>query len=457
MEYWCVLNSLIKKLVWIVVVAITLGIGPEKNATAKAGLPEFTTSEALQIKADNQTESIRNGGSQWPVVETEFFIIHHQANLAPDMVACQKLDSFVRYVLKKIQPDHSLELFRKQKMAYYFCDDATVEKLTGYPTRGMADMTGNAIISSHFPHFHELAHLLVYNSMTNKPAQTLPVVQEGLACLLGGRWGRSSQAILYTGWVHHSFDMGQWEDVLTQDDFYTFSGGADITYPLGAMICELVRREAGWAAVRELNERMSGSVEYVSSLTAMDVASVVADVCGWPSADAVVTINKTMENIWPEYRRCGVAPIKEMPLGHGRIVESEIEASAEIWKRIVAGKLSPAVLEQNGTYIRVVASEFPVYLLSKKNPHKRAASSLFLEHLPSEKYEGQRYGLRCDPGNIALYDFASNELVATWVASFTDEDAACGTSIDGLFFQLDDCGSPAQARKAIRWATVVKP
>ncbi len=70
--------------------------------------------------------------------------------------------------------------------------------------------------------------------------------------------------------------MGQLDNVMTRDDFYSFRGGPDVAYPLGAMLCEVVRREVGYPGLMQLYEKLSGSVEFAALLTAEDVVRGVA-------------------------------------------------------------------------------------------------------------------------------------------------------------------------------------
>ncbi len=409
-------------------------------------LAQTDSTEELRREAFRQTASIQQGGRHWLIFETEFFTIHHQSTNAPDPVACQELDSFVTRTLNSLDPNGlAIQTLRENKLAYYLCNDATVEILTGYQTKGMADLAGRAVISSHFPHFHELAHLLVHLLMEEKPSQTHPLVQEGLACLIGGRWGRAPQTVLYTGWVHRNFGMGELADALTRDGFYSLPGGADVAYPMGAVLCEIVRRQAGWNGVMELNKKLSGTVEFVSSLSAVDVEEYVAEICGWDDETAGVELKNRMANIWPEFRRCGIYPAESIPTVEPTWEYSDSLSQVKLWNG------------QTSQVVWVKSDQFPVFLLSPNQNSSRAFSSLFKDHLPLKQYLGQRYGLRCDPENIALYDYATNQLVATWVASFTDEMDGCGTSQTGLLFEIGSQGGSALEPSEIRWNSIAIP
>ncbi len=359
-------------------------------------------------------------------------------------MACLELDSFVARTLEVLDPQGvELQALREKKLAYYLCDGATVNQLTGYPTMGMADLTGRAVISSHFPHFHELAHLLVHILMKEKPSQTHPLVQEGMACLLGGRWGRAPKTILFTGWVHRHFGMGDMGGVLTRDGFN--STGADVAYPLGAILCETVRRNAGWGGVLELNGRLSGTAEFVSALTKEDLEKILDEICGWDEGLAGAGLENALGDIWPELQRCGIYPTASIPTDQPIRELAAAHTEVKIWNR------------ETSQIISLKSDRYPVYLLTPKRATGRAFSSLFQDHLPEIQYLGQRYALRCGPDSISLYDYATNQLLATWVASFTDEVDACGNRETGLVFEVDHHGAAGQETTGMIWDFVVEP
>ena len=379
----------------------------------------------LAVEARRQTESIQNGGKDWPVQATEFFRIRYQPGMKPDPVACQDLDRFVTATLGKLEAGaKEVDALRKARLDYYLCSDAMVQKLTGYSTKGMADLAGRAVISSHFPHFHELAHLLVDLQVDESVIQTLPVVQEGIACLLGGRWGRSPEVVLYSGWVHSTFGMGELNEVLTYEAYYQFTQGADVAYPLGTALCELVRREAGWPGVVELNRKVSGSLKYVQSLSEKIIYRHIGEICQWPEAGVKKRLEKEMTHLQAGYRRCGIHPVEGMPATDPMGSSTHNETHLTWWE------------VDGGRVIRVQAEQYPVFVLGPPNQHSQPTSSYFHEHLPRQEYQGQRYGLKVSPEEVALYDYATNQLLATWVAGFTEEMGACGDSENGVEFGI---------------------
>lgn len=397
----------------VIISALTTGASAQQDADS-----------FIRQEAKRQTQSIRQGGGQWPIQTTEFFNIHYQANTTPDSIACFELDSFVERTLNNLDDSgKTADALRLDKISYYLCDDATVEKLTGYSTKGMADLAGRAVISSHFPHFHELAHLLVHFSLKKPALQTHPLLQEGIACLLGGRWGRAPETILYTSWVYRSMGMGNLADVMTREGFFTVGGGPDVSYPLGALFCEVIRREAGYRGLMQLYEELSGSVEYVGSLGAEDVVQHAAEICNWAEGDEQIKLDAAMDKALVDYWRCGIGPLdSQLP----EEILSNISFSGGVIKFWKLG-------HGYGVYLKT--DEFPVYLLSPATG-RESENAFFTEHLPKETYLGQRYGLRCSSNDIALYDFATNQLLATWVSGFTNEVGACDAPDNGIVFEM---------------------
>ena len=388
------------------------------------------TDAGLLQEATRQTDAIRQAGHAWPIVETRFFCIHHQPEIIPSKIARAELDRFTAETALKVGlAEAAIENLEARKLDYYLCDDKTVQAATGHPTKGMADLRGRAVISSHFPHFHELAHLLVDMTFAETPAQTLPVVQEGLACLLGGRWGRSPRVVLYTGWVNDHFGMGTLADVLTQEAWNGFGGGPDVAYPLGALLCETVRRQAGWTGVMELNRKMAGSAEKVAGLDDEAIYGHIYRICGWTENDG--SLEKAMAQAMAENKRCGILPGGSWQGAGLAIAPAAFFAAGE-----------------EGPIFKVEASACPLFVLSRANPGS-SASTLFQEHLPGHTYRGQRWGLRVSPEAISLYDFATNQLLGLWVAGFSEEPDACASSDGTLVFRLEESSVPPGAPGSI--------
>lgn len=101
------------------------------------------------------------------------------------------LDSCVVTMAGQLQiPSDRLADLERAKLAYLVATPSEVECLAGAPTVGVANLQHDVVITSHPCHAHELAHLVVNAWLRELPLFTLPLLQEGAATHLGGRWGR---------------------------------------------------------------------------------------------------------------------------------------------------------------------------------------------------------------------------------------------------------------------------
>lgn len=365
-------------------------------------------------------------GGHWPVHETRYVRLHVQHDQLYCQDAGRQLDDFIQQTGTLLGlTDAQFRSLSENRITYYLCDDATVAQLTGYPTKGMAHLATSSVISCHFPHFHELAHVLVNLALGDVPLYTLPLLQEGLACRLGGRWGRSPAVLLYTGWVNQTFQMVDLLDILTWDGFFTHPGGADVTYPAAALFCDLIAERSGWPRLLNLYRDLSGDWATVSTMSKPQVQAVVKTACGWPRNSSAKTLANAFHRWWPRYKRCGIDPdVGAMPIRAADMSESGFQ----LWKQddqwIVNYTPDQAV------------SYVTFYVPGHEAPLGRCSSSLFSDHFPDAPYDGARFGLRCSVDNISLYDYVDNILLATWVAGFSDEAGACGQWPGPLRFRL---------------------
>ena len=354
-------------------------------------------------------------GRRWPVRDTRYCMLRGPEVHGLDDRACAELDGFIEDCASSLGADAAaLADLARIRIPYYVTDDATVAALTGHPTKGMANLAAGAVISSHFPHFHELVHLLVNWVLRDVSLFTHPLLQEGLACRLGGRWGRAGEVILYTGWFHLDLGLSEVADVLTWDGFHAGSGGADGNYAVSALVCELVREQAGWAGLMRLYEQLSGPLERLRSMSGSDVAGAVVEVCGWSTDDPVATLTTAVEEQASRWRRCGVTP------GGGDNRDDDALRFENERGRLVVQPIGRT------WSMRLQAVEYPCGVVLSPLESVRDAgadpwSSLYAEQWPGRKWDGARWGVVCRPETVGLYDYVTNRLVATWVADFSGE------------------------------------
>ena len=96
-----------------------------------------------------------------------------------------------------------------------------VEEIIGHRVKGTVDLASNDVISSVFPHFHEVMHLLVNIKLQELPFFTLPIMREGFAVRYGGRWGKKSTALMELGVFLYREKLVELDSVLTLNGFET--------------------------------------------------------------------------------------------------------------------------------------------------------------------------------------------------------------------------------------------
>lgn len=359
---------------------------------------------------------------RWPLLETRYFRIRHPAGHPVDQGACDLLDAFVEETVARLGGEAAD--FSATPMPYVVADATAVEDLTGHPTVGMVDVAGGTVISSHFPHFHEASHLLAGRLWPDLSVHVLPVFQEGLACLLGGRWGRSPAVVLHQGWVQLDWGTIAPADILTAEGFHGAAGGPAAAYAVAALICDAIVADGGWEALGRLYREFSGPA---AGASAAEVAAAAARACGWGGKDPLAGLDEAVRARAALWRRCGVAPDPLSAGGPG----TGIEIQPGSWR------------------VHVTTGAYPAALLWGEptgDPTARS-SSVFREQLPDRIWLGRRWGLVCRPTSVSLYDFTANRLTGVWVGDFTGEpplDAGAGA---GLRFVLEP--PPAEEAAAL--------
>lgn len=302
----------------------------------------------------------------------------------------------------------------REKFGYLLASPADVELLAGAPTVGVANLEQDVVVTSHPCHAHELAHLLLNFWLEELPLFTLPLLQEGAATCLGGRWGRHPRVLDHLGRTVLTDGFVSLDQLLTRRDFHAQS--ADLTYaPAGVFFCFLldrygsdgVRRAylAGSGTAAEVStwdaemvmERLAGALATSWDDLAATFASYVTEPAqiaiapgGFPGPWSVVTFSARGERL----RLSGI---------------DDLDRTAVVFRvGADAGVAAGAVLFGGGA-----AAGQP--------------NNLFTEHFPDREYHGESHGLLFSPQEVKLYDYRRQMLIGLhaqgfWPSEeFTDE------------------------------------
>lgn len=342
----------------------------------------------------------------WEQRETEFLDLRIQPPRVMPQEAINLLDQFVGETCKRlgVSPER-VELLRTHKLRYYLGDEETVTAIVGAPTRGAALLQTDAVITSELCHLHELAHLLVNFALQDLPLYTLPILQEGTAVALGGRWGRTSEVMQGLGKYTLQSGMLSLDELLTWDDFHGQS--ADWTYAPSGIVAGFLLDELGGERFLELYRQLSGDL---ADLQRLDRAMIQA------------TVSSVAEMEWPALHRGLSAYLEELSCG-GVLPAGDCDAEP-VATLHVEGAVATA--RRDGDQVHwEVGSDDPearyAVLFREPDPQATHLSRLFTEQFPDRDYDGESMAMVLAPGEIGLYDFRTDLLLAKYVESFCPE------------------------------------
>lgn len=352
-------------------------------------------------------------GADWPVVETEFFRIHAhpevQVFLNPAVL--READNFIVAIADTLAiPKESLERIRREKIEYFYCgSDQDVKDITGFLGKGQLDLASNDIISSTFPHFHELVHLLVNVRLQEVPLFTLPVLREGLAVRYGGRWGKNASTLLDLAVYLQREGFVAVDSLLTMQGFDS-EATADLSYPSVGLFSAFLLDRIGLDKYLDLYLQLSGHYDQLHALQADSVRNVLVAATRFDDWNKLSGEYEKYSNEWLEKNQ-GAAP-GLLTKGKTLLEDPHVTVAAD--KKWVSFRL---------IYDSTARGPAGCLMFCKDSGLVAHESSLFKSHYEGmEQFEGYRYGLRFDKNEAGLYDYARNLLVAKYIWGITPSD-----------------------------------
>lgn len=349
--------------------------------------------------------------ADWPVIESKYFRIHAHPDkqVYLNVASLEEADRFVDRLCDSLKIDKATRAsIARSRIEYYFCNsDSTVSVITGQHTKGMLDLASNDIISADFPHFHEVAHLLINISLKELPLQTLPLLREGVAVRQAGRWGKRASALLDLGVYLYKEKLVELDSILTASAFES-AAGADIAYPVAGLFVSYLIDKSSPAAFWQLYRDCSYSDYTLDTLGQLAVRRLLVSATGTPDwdtllADFAAYLDRTGEQV-AVARAGAVIGAKEIAVGDRFTVTQNKE-----W-------VCFEVVGDTGTV--------QGNLLFLKDPRLTGGRShLFEEQYGlTQPFDGYRYGVRFDQNEAGLYDYATNELVAKYIWGITPSE-----------------------------------
>ena len=348
----------------------------------------------------------------WKVKESRYFRIHAHPDVQKYLnpATLDEADQFVGRLADSLDLSQSdLKTIHEKKIEYYYCaSDETVREITGVRTKGTFDLPSNDIISSLFPHYHEVAHLLVNVKLGHLPLATHPLLREGLAVYYGGRRGNSLSALIGLGAFLHHEKIVEIDSLLTMSSFDGHAS-SDIAYPVAGLFTAYLLDKIGHKKYMEHYRALSGNHDEVQALPDSTVRNELLAAVGMSSWAALLgDFNTFMQQ----------QTAQRGPLLPGRVENAELLMKTE--GLAVSSNKEWLIFEFTAS-----ASEPPSgNLLFGHDTLLSEASSVMFEEQYTDKrpFEGYRFGVRFDANEAGLYDYAANLVLAKYILGITPSD-----------------------------------
>ncbi len=351
----------------------------------------------------------------WPIIETKYFRIHYDPDISKDFLhpmVLEAADTFIEDIADSLNISNSdLKNIADKKIEYFYCkSDSVVEVITGKKVKGVFDLPTNDIISAFFPHYHEIVHLLVNIKLHPLPLYTEPLMSEGIAVHLGGRWGKATPTLYYLGAFLIDEKIVEIDSILTMRRFQK-QATADMAYPASGLFTAYLLDRLGYDRYFELYRTLSNPVyDSVLFMKAPRVKTILYETVGEKSWGDLM---KSFNNFIKPYASVDAA-FAPGGISNGREIINDDNLKIKQNKHWIA-----VTITGNGT-------DFPTgnIMFDKEEKLQNIRSLLFEEQYEGkQQFPGFRYGLRFDGNEAGLYDYATNQLIAKYIWGITPSDS----------------------------------
>jgi hypothetical protein len=323
---------------------------------------------------------------KWQHKESKYFRFYISNPALFNDYAVSRLDEFVTRAETLLgYTKEEAEELQKNKIYYFLCnDDAEIEKLTGYKSKGNYILSCDYIITTYNCHFHEIVHLLMNNKLKSLPLFTHPFLQEGLAVAAGGRGGYEPGVMMQLGAFEQKSGYADYKEYLSFNDFR--NNDASFTYPLSGLYNMFLLRDFGFEKYEQLYRKYSGSIDELS-------ASVI-DPALLPSADKWIAFVS-------EYSAAAITP---------GITANNAEVIYNNDSLIIAKDKTNLYVKSKGNIIISGSTNIHGY-----------TSKLFKEEVPGKMYNGEKYFIKVSKSEVSLYNLYTNNLIANYAMGFSSD------------------------------------
>lgn len=178
----------------------------------------------------------------WRTFESKYFVFHCSDETLTNDYAVTQMDSYLESSSETL--NIKADEFTTNKIHYYLCKNQDeIEEITGYKSRGICDLAYDCIISTYNNHAHELIHLLVNYRLKDNFLYVHPLLQEGIAVMLGGRGGITNHLILHSGYFLIKNNFVDIKDFFSRNNF--FKEDASISYSASGLYISFLLKNLG--------------------------------------------------------------------------------------------------------------------------------------------------------------------------------------------------------------------
>jgi len=341
---------------------------------------------------------------EWTRVKSKYVVFHVSKEYLLNDYSIYKLDSFVEKMLHQLACSKSeIKKLEAEKIHYFLCkDEDEIKLLTNYATRGMYYLANDYIISTFNNHCHEIAHLLINYKLKTIDLYTLPLLQEGFAVAFGGRGGQESNVILNMGIFLAKSNMLDYDALLNKSSFSQLD--PSVTYPISGLYTKFLIDKLEMLGFLELYKKYSADAIEVNKLQ--------------------LTANELPEKEeWMEY----VTKLEK---------DADIQVTGfeerNFSKKLIDNE-NIRINENDSVYLVKIKTNAA---FKKKGTSTGYKSKLFAELFPSGKYEQEKYIIMAASGEVSIYNFLTNDLIAKYVQGFSLTNAPVAQKEGSFIFTV---------------------
>ena len=245
----------------------------------------------------------------------------------------------------------------------------------------MCNLAYDYVITTFNCHYHELLHLLINYKLNNLPLYTHPFLQEGFAVAFGSRGGKEPEVILSFGYFIAGSGFLNYKDLLNADNYKSYD--VSMSYPLSGLYNKFLITRLGIEKYLDLYFKYSSTNINNITISLKDIPSQAG---------------------WLKY-------LDEYPDDE----QIKIYFDEKNYKTLIDSSYCTLKEKDDYYFLKTNGS----ILISTANKKDDFTSKAFRELYPKNHYKGEKYLIRVNDSEIAVYNLFTNNLIADYVSGFT--------------------------------------